>query len=113
MGKHTILESRVVGLECELSGCGPAAVPARAPQCKEGAAGLAVCSWPKLPSSKFEHQAHSQFKHARASDIPAAIMSRASKLTLAATSLGAVGIVIFVHYSQRAEKTVKDHHPRR
>ncbi|KAF2017841.1 hypothetical protein BU24DRAFT_420904 [Aaosphaeria arxii CBS 175.79] len=31
-------------------------------------------------------------------------MSRASKLTLAATSLGAVGIVIFVHYSQRAEK---------
>ncbi|KAF2662612.1 cytochrome c oxidase assembly protein [Lophiostoma macrostomum CBS 122681] len=31
-------------------------------------------------------------------------MSRASKLTLLGTSLGAVGIVIFVHYSQRAEK---------
>ncbi|KAK3201885.1 hypothetical protein GRF29_164g969284 [Pseudopithomyces chartarum] len=31
-------------------------------------------------------------------------MSRASKLTLATTSLGAIGIVIFVHYSQRAEK---------
>ncbi|KAJ4292745.1 hypothetical protein N0V90_009408 [Kalmusia sp. IMI 367209] len=31
-------------------------------------------------------------------------MSRASKLTLAATSLGAIGIVVFVHYSQRAEK---------
>ncbi|KAF2276955.1 uncharacterized protein EI97DRAFT_364816, partial [Westerdykella ornata] len=31
-------------------------------------------------------------------------MSRASKITLAATSLGAVGIVIFVHYAQRAEK---------
>lgn len=35
------------------------------------------------------------------------IMSRASKLTLAATSLGAIGIVIFVHYSQRAEKAVR------
>ncbi|KAF1966674.1 hypothetical protein BU23DRAFT_560091 [Bimuria novae-zelandiae CBS 107.79] len=31
-------------------------------------------------------------------------MSRASRLTLATTSLGAIGIVIFVHYSQRAEK---------
>ncbi|KAF2450720.1 hypothetical protein P171DRAFT_427036 [Karstenula rhodostoma CBS 690.94] len=31
-------------------------------------------------------------------------MSRASKLTLATTSLGAIGIVVFVHYSQRAEK---------
>ncbi|KAF2751340.1 hypothetical protein M011DRAFT_473830 [Sporormia fimetaria CBS 119925] len=31
-------------------------------------------------------------------------MSQASKITLAATSLGAVGIVIFVHYAQRAEK---------
>ncbi|KAF2189262.1 cytochrome c oxidase assembly protein [Zopfia rhizophila CBS 207.26] len=31
-------------------------------------------------------------------------MSRASKITLAATSLGAIGIVIFVHYAQRAEK---------
>ena len=34
-------------------------------------------------------------------------MSRASKLTLAATSLGAIGIVVFVHYSQRAEKAVR------
>ncbi|KAF2119471.1 hypothetical protein BDV96DRAFT_642493 [Lophiotrema nucula] len=31
-------------------------------------------------------------------------MSRASQLTLATTSLGAIGIVIFVHYAQRAEK---------
>lgn len=37
----------------------------------------------------------------------AAAMSRASKLTLAATSLGAIGIVVFVHYSQRAEKAVR------
>ena len=33
-------------------------------------------------------------------------MSRASKLTLAGTSLSAVGIVVLVHYQQRAEKAV-------
>ncbi len=33
-------------------------------------------------------------------------MSRASKLTLAATSLGAVGILISVHYAQKAEQAV-------
>ncbi|PSN67040.1 hypothetical protein BS50DRAFT_380674 [Corynespora cassiicola Philippines] len=31
-------------------------------------------------------------------------MSRASKITLATTTLGAIGIVIGVHYAQRAEK---------
>ncbi|ORX96354.1 hypothetical protein BCR34DRAFT_497826 [Clohesyomyces aquaticus] len=31
-------------------------------------------------------------------------MSRASKLTLAATGLSAIGIVIFVHAAQRSEK---------
>ncbi|KAF2868764.1 hypothetical protein BDV95DRAFT_458406, partial [Massariosphaeria phaeospora] len=31
-------------------------------------------------------------------------MSRTSKLTLAVTSLGAIGIVVFVHSAQRAEK---------
>ncbi|OCK77536.1 hypothetical protein K432DRAFT_304012 [Lepidopterella palustris CBS 459.81] len=31
-------------------------------------------------------------------------MSRAAKLTLAATSLSAIGIVIFVHHAQQAEK---------
>ncbi|KAI4135029.1 MAG: hypothetical protein LQ347_001010 [Umbilicaria vellea] len=31
-------------------------------------------------------------------------MSRASKLTLAGTSLVAAGIVVFVHYSQQVEK---------
>ncbi|KAF2676964.1 hypothetical protein K458DRAFT_279468, partial [Lentithecium fluviatile CBS 122367] len=31
-------------------------------------------------------------------------MSRASQVTLASTLAGAIGIVIFVHYSQRAEK---------
>ncbi|SLM35666.1 hypothetical protein LPUS_05018 [Lasallia pustulata] len=31
-------------------------------------------------------------------------MSRASKLTLAGTSLVAAGIVVFVHYAQQAEK---------
>ncbi|KAF2258423.1 hypothetical protein CC78DRAFT_428636, partial [Lojkania enalia] len=31
-------------------------------------------------------------------------MSRASKITLATTSLSAIGIVIFVHYAQRAEQ---------
>ncbi|MCJ1299465.1 hypothetical protein MMC08_002257 [Hypocenomyce scalaris] len=31
-------------------------------------------------------------------------MSRAAKLTLAGTSLMAAGIVVFVHYSQQAEK---------
>ncbi|KAI9888538.1 MAG: hypothetical protein M1814_006838 [Vezdaea aestivalis] len=31
-------------------------------------------------------------------------MSTASKLTLAGTTLGAVGIVVFVHYAQRADK---------
>ena len=33
-------------------------------------------------------------------------MSRAAKLTLAGTSLFAIGTVFFVHYSQQAEKTV-------
>ncbi|KAL8993179.1 MAG: hypothetical protein Q9188_007394 [Gyalolechia gomerana] len=32
-------------------------------------------------------------------------MSRASKITLAGTSLAAVAIVFFVHYGQQAEKT--------
>ncbi|CAI6339461.1 unnamed protein product [Periconia digitata] len=31
-------------------------------------------------------------------------MSRASKVTLASTLAGAIGIVVFVHFSQRAEK---------
>ena len=33
-------------------------------------------------------------------------MSRAARLTLAATSLSAIGIVVFVHYAQTAEKAV-------
>lgn len=37
-------------------------------------------------------------------------MSRASKITLAATSLGAIGIVIFVHTAQRSEKAVSHPH---
>jgi len=34
-------------------------------------------------------------------------MSRASKVTLATTSLMAAGIVVFVHYAQQAEKAVR------
>lgn len=34
-------------------------------------------------------------------------MSRASKLTLAATGLGTAGIVYFVHWSQEQEKAVR------
>jgi hypothetical protein len=37
---------------------------------------------------------------------PTAKMSRAAKLTLASTSCMAIGIVVFVHYAQRAEKAV-------
>lgn len=33
-------------------------------------------------------------------------MSTASKLTLAGTGLGALGIVIFVHYAQKLEQAV-------
>lgn len=33
-------------------------------------------------------------------------MSRAAKLTLTGTSLAAVGIVVFVHWAQKAEKAV-------
>ena len=33
-------------------------------------------------------------------------MSKAAKLTLAGTSLAAIGIVVFVHWAQRAEKKV-------
>ena len=33
-------------------------------------------------------------------------MSRAAKLTLAGTSLAAIGIVVFVHWAQTAEKKV-------
>lgn len=35
-------------------------------------------------------------------------MSRASKLTLAATSVGALGILISVHYAQKAEQAVRE-----
>jgi protein PET117 len=34
-------------------------------------------------------------------------MSTKAKLTLAGTSLGALGIIVFVHYSQKAEKAVR------
>ena len=39
-------------------------------------------------------------------------MSRAAKLTLAGTSLGAAGVIVFVHYAQKAEKAVslRPHH---
>ena len=33
-------------------------------------------------------------------------MSRAAKLTLAGTSSSAIGIIVLVHYQQRAEKAV-------
>lgn len=33
-------------------------------------------------------------------------MSRAAKLTLAGTSIGAVAIVVLVHYQQNSEKAV-------
>lgn len=33
-------------------------------------------------------------------------MSTKAKLTLAATSLGAIGIIIFVHHGQKVEKAV-------
>lgn len=33
-------------------------------------------------------------------------MSTASKITLASTTLGAIGIVIFVHYAQERDRSV-------
>lgn len=39
------------------------------------------------------------------------IMSRASQITLAATSLGTIGICLFVHYAQRSEKAVGHPYP--
>jgi protein PET117 len=33
-------------------------------------------------------------------------MSTKAKLTLAATSLGAIGIIVFVHHGQKVEKAV-------
>ena len=36
-------------------------------------------------------------------------MSRASKLTLAATGLGTAGIVYFVHWAQEADRAVGLH----
>ena len=36
-------------------------------------------------------------------------MSTASKLTLAGSSLGAIGIVLFVHYAQQWERAVSGH----
>lgn len=38
--------------------------------------------------------------------IEAVIMSAAAKMTLAGTSLGALGIIVFVHYAQKADKAV-------
>lgn len=38
-------------------------------------------------------------------------MSTASKVTLAITTLGAIGVVVSVHYGQRAERTVRDPKP--
>jgi hypothetical protein len=60
---------------------------------------------PKLPKVSPPKQFRSTYRYSYLTDN--AIMSRASKLTLATTSLGAIGIVIFVHYSQRAEKAVR------
>ena len=34
------------------------------------------------------------------------IMSTAAKLTLASTTVGALGIVLFVHYQQKADQAV-------
>ena len=36
-------------------------------------------------------------------------MAQAAKLTLAGTTLGAIGIVIFVHYGQQAERAVSSY----
>lgn len=36
------------------------------------------------------------------------IMSKAAKLTLLGTSMGALGIIAFVHYAQKTEKAVCD-----
>lgn len=38
-------------------------------------------------------------------------MSRASKLTLAATGLGTAGIVYFVHWAQEADRAVRTRAP--
>jgi protein PET117 len=38
-------------------------------------------------------------------------MSTASKITLAATTLSAVGIITFVHYGQKAEQAVRPAFP--
>jgi len=38
-------------------------------------------------------------------------MSRAAKLTLAGTSLFAIGTIVFVHHAQQAEKAVSLYSP--
>jgi hypothetical protein len=40
------------------------------------------------------------------SPLPTLTMSTKAKLTLAATSLGAIGIIVFVHHGQKVEKAV-------
>ena len=35
-------------------------------------------------------------------------MSQRAKLTLAGTTVGAVGVIVFVHYAQKTEKAVSD-----
>ena len=96
--EHTILESQVAGRRCVLSGRW---------SCR-GSSNQAPRAWRSGPSSyPLKSESSAQLvAHAHRSQPPGTVMSTASKLTLAATSLGAVGIVIFVHYAQRAEKTV-------
>lgn len=53
----------------------------------------------------FDHHPTSSFRYAHI--IYNYSMSQAAKITLAGTSLGAIGIVIMVHYQQQAEKAVR------
>lgn len=46
------------------------------------------------------------FLHQTTTSLESINMSAASKATLAATSLSAIGIIIFVHYGQKVEKAV-------
>jgi len=62
-------------------------------------------AWPKLHSNSFLLLQVWKGERKQAA-ITRLAMSTASKVTLAVTTLGAIGIVVSVHYGQKAERAV-------
>jgi len=97
----TILSSASIGWRCVLSKRRGAEGASRRRAWQNGPSSLSSIVPPKVSTR------HSPSRHRAPPGHTFATMSRTSQLTLASTLAGAIGIVVFVHYSQRAEKSVR------